>query len=200
MTRVFVSAAFALAPALALQIVAPTLPRTITVQPAESPQIRVEVDAPSRPGALRLSLRDPALILTVAPVRDVSTRQQPGPQPSKRGRLIAGGIIGGSVGALLGATAGKRACRDRSRICVTQGATLGAAIGIGVAARPRQTSTPSSSRSKRDRMIAAGIIGAGLGTLLAVTVGQDACVGKGNWACLALGGGGGATVGVLIAR
>jgi hypothetical protein len=58
----------------------------------------------------------------------------------------------------------------------------------------------SARPSKRDRIIAGALIGFGVGAVLGVTVGQEACLGGSKWGCIAQGGGFGAAMGILIAR
>jgi hypothetical protein len=117
--------------ALSVQIIAPALPSAMPVQPAESPQLYV-AEASAPPAGRRLLLADPALIRTLAPVRDAAPIQQAGPQGSKRGRIITGAIIGFVIGSVVGATVGQNAdvCGGKPKwVCVALGGGLGALTG-----------------------------------------------------------------------
>jgi hypothetical protein len=98
--------------ALSAQLVAPALP---TVSP-------------------RLSLHDSTLISTLALVRDTAPPQQTAPQPSKRGRMIAGAIVGGTIFAVLAMTVGQESCLNQPRwVCGVQGGAYGAFVGAMIA-------------------------------------------------------------------
>jgi hypothetical protein len=57
----------------------------------------------------------------------------------------------------------------------------------------------AASHSKR-KMITGALVGFGVGAILGTTIGKEACQDGSKWQCVALGGGMGAAIGILIAR
>lgn len=63
-----------------------------------------------------------------------------------------------------------------------------------------QGATGKPAKSKKSRMIIGAMVGFGVGSLLGLTVGQEACRGSSKWGCVMLGGGTGAAIGIAIGR